>query len=124
MHFAAYSTGPSSIVLRGNTETTVNDHAEVIPELQNKSVISIVFGDYHNAALTADGHLYTWGAFSQGALGLGDPKDLPGGAPGGYPTEAARQRVLHGFHTNVPEVRTPTEVRFDHNDKRKRDKFW
>ena len=51
----------------------------VIPELQYKSVISVVLGDYHYGALTSTGKLLTWGAYSNGALGLGDPKDIEPG---------------------------------------------
>lgn len=97
--------------------------AEVIPELQYKSVISVVIGDYHNAALTADGKLYTWGAFSGGALGLGVPKDLPVGAPGGYQTVDQMNRARQGWNVPVPDVQKPTEVRFDHGDKEESQKF-
>ncbi|KLO11054.1 RCC1/BLIP-II protein [Schizopora paradoxa] len=113
-HFVAYSTGADSIVLRGSTETQQNSFAEIIPKLQYKSVISVVLGDYHNAALTADGKVYTWGAFSAGALGLGDPKDIIG-QPGGFVS-----RPLNGV---IQDVAVPTEVRFDHGLKKKKNQF-
>lgn len=45
----------------GNTGTDAASTPEVIPELQNKGVIAVVFGDYHFGALTEDGKLLTWG---------------------------------------------------------------
>lgn len=99
----AYSTGSSSIVLLGDTESTAGTQPKIIPELQHKSVISVNIGDYHNAALTAEGKLFTWGQYSSGALGLGDPSRLEHGAPGSF--------VGRG---TPPAVRRPTEVRFDH----------
>ena len=47
-HFVAYSTGSSSIVLVGDTDTKPDSRPKVIPQLQNKSIISVVIGDYHN----------------------------------------------------------------------------
>ncbi|EAU90514.2 hypothetical protein CC1G_00898 [Coprinopsis cinerea okayama7 len=114
-HFVAYSTGSSSIVLIGNTQTTPDSDPEIKPELQNRSVISVVVGDYHNAALTSTGKLFTWGQFSAGALGLGDPAKLQPGQPGGYGLDT-RRRV-------PPPVTTPTEVRFDHGLKKPKDRF-
>lgn len=68
----AYSTGAESIVLIGRNDISSQTPADLLPELQYKSVISVVLGDYHFAALTADGKLYTWGSYSDGALGLGN----------------------------------------------------
>ena len=65
----------------------------MIPSLQKRSVISVVLGDYHYAALTADGKLFSWGAFSKGALGLGDPYIIPVGQPGGYANEERMQLI-------------------------------
>ena len=95
---------------------------DVLPSLQYRSVISVVLGDYHFGALTSDGKLLTWGAFSKGALGLGDPVDIEPGQPGGFSTREQRLAVMdaHGFlpHT-PPDVREPTEVKFDHGLKNK-----
>lgn len=87
--------------------------------MQNKSIISVGLGDYHKTALTADGKLYTWGAFSHGALGLGKPENLPVGAPGGYGTQRQLDRARAGASPQVPEVETPTEVNFDHGEEKK-----
>ena len=81
----------------------------IIPELQNRSVISVVSDDSYFRALTSSGKLLTWGMSHWGGLGLGDPGKLPIGSPGGYATE--KQRVRPGL---LPEVTVPTEVRFDH----------
>ncbi|KAL7424224.1 hypothetical protein Q5752_001810 [Cryptotrichosporon argae] len=42
-----------------------------VPELEGKRVLQYVAGDYHSAALTTDGVLYTWGQNAHGQLGLG-----------------------------------------------------
>lgn len=125
LHFVAYSTGSSSIVLIGDTETTPASEPKIIPQLQNKSVISVVLGDYHNAALTAHGKLLTWGAYSNGALGLGDPLKLPPGTPGAFSTERELIAAQVGGRPRVhpPAVDIPTEVRFDHNNKKSKERF-
>ena len=119
----AYTHEENSIVLRGDADTTAESSVEVIPELQYKSIISVSLGDYHSAALTADGKLYTWGGYQMGALGLGDPTNLPPGAPGGYQTQQQLDRARQGYRVQVPDVNVPTEVRFDHGLKRKKDRF-
>ncbi|KAL0065178.1 hypothetical protein AAF712_007848 [Marasmius tenuissimus] len=122
-HFIAYSTGASSMVLMGDMGTTTDSQPQIIPELQNRSVISVVLGDYHSGALTADGKLLTWGAFSRGALGLGDPTRLEVGAPGGFATEDQRLRAVERHAGEPPAVEVPTEVRFDHKRKKPKDRF-
>ncbi|KAK1219651.1 hypothetical protein PQX77_017602 [Marasmius sp. AFHP31] len=122
-HFIAYSTGASSMVLMGDMGTTTESQPQIIPELQNRSVISVVLGDYHSGALTADGKLLTWGAFSKGALGLGDPTRLEVGAPGGFATEDQRLRAVERRAGEPPAVEVPTEVRFDHKRKKPKDRF-
>ncbi|GAA5849559.1 hypothetical protein JCM8547_000497 [Rhodosporidiobolus lusitaniae] len=63
-----------SIVLLGDRDWNEQKSPQVIPELQGLGVIKIAHGDYHNLALTSNGRLYSWGAFSAGALGLGHPR--------------------------------------------------
>ncbi|KAI1796783.1 RCC1/BLIP-II [Ganoderma leucocontextum] len=133
--FFAYSVGNTSSVLMGkhipaqsaNTQhhhPFINNFAPIIiPELQNQAVLSVVLGDYHYGALTATGKLITWGQFSKGALGLGDPMDIEAGQPGGFATEAGRLHAVNprfGLLGSPPDVRVPTEVRFDHGEERKR----
>ena len=104
----------------GDTDTTANTVPKIIPALQNKAVISVVLGDYHNAALTAGGKLLTWGAYSAGALGLGDPAVLEPGTPGAYAiVRGGEQRRRR----EPPAVQVPTEVRFDHGAKKPKDRF-
>ncbi|KZS90777.1 RCC1/BLIP-II protein [Sistotremastrum niveocremeum HHB9708] len=116
--FVAYSPGSSSIVLLSPhgeaAHTTANVHARIIGGLQNRSVISVHLGDYHYGALTSDGKLLTWGQFSTGALGLGDPAQLPVGAPGGYATEEEKANAVNSSWRffNPPNVETPSEVKF------------
>ena len=102
------------MVLKGEVETTPEALPMVIPELQNRSVISVVLGDYHFGALTSSGRLLTWGSYSRGALGLGDPGELPAGSPGGFAEEERRVRAQTLGHGSPPDVTVPSEVRFDH----------
>jgi SCF-associated factor 1 len=83
----------------------------------------VVLGDYHYGALTSTGRLLTWGAYSHGALGLGDPGSLPIGSPGGYRTEDQRQVSVDRRRGDPPRVDTPAEVRFDHKRKKPKDRF-
>ncbi|KAH9940813.1 RCC1/BLIP-II [Epithele typhae] len=136
--FFAYSVGESSVVLQGKGNDApaptpaphpnfLNNAAPtVIPTLQNQSVIAVVVGDYHYGALTSSGRLLSWGQFSRGALGLGDPVDLPLGSPGGYVTQQQRDQSVNGrwgVMQPPPDVSVPTEVRFDHGAKRSRSVF-
>jgi len=114
--FVAYSTGSSSIILMGDVDTRGDSQPKIKPELQNRSVISTVLGDYHSGALTIDGQLLTWGQYSHGALGLGMPTELPVGAPGGYRTEALlmQSRSSQWGPLEPPNVETPSPVSFNH----------
>ncbi|KIJ20926.1 hypothetical protein PAXINDRAFT_106772 [Paxillus involutus ATCC 200175] len=120
--FVAYSPGSSSVVLLGSNETNTDSEPRILPALQNRNVISVVLGDYHFGALTSTGKLLTWGQYSRGALGLGDPTTIEVGQPGGYPTEQLRQ-VARNRGVLPPPVMEPTEVRFDHGEKRSRKRF-
>ena len=107
----------------GSIETTNETPPTIVPELQNKSIISVVLGDYHFGALTSSGALYTWGAYSKGALGLGDPTKLDPGTPGGFLTEQQRQRAAINRFGTPPDVQVPSEVKFDHNLKKPTRRF-
>ena len=100
------------MVLKGRYSTTPETLPTIILGLQNRSVISVVSGNYHLGALTSSGTLLTWGKYSNGALGLGDPGKLPAGSPGGFAKE--EQRVRARSYILPPDVSVPTEVRFDH----------
>ena len=102
------------MVLKGGVETVPETLPTIIPELQNRSVISVIIGDFHFGALTSSGKLLTWGHYSRGALGLGDPGKLPAGSPGGFAEEEQRvqaEALGQGFPQDVV---VPSEVRFDH----------
>jgi SCF-associated factor 1 len=90
----------------------------VLPELQNRGVISIVLGDYHYGALLEDGKLLTWGQVN--GCGLGNPATLPVGVPGGFKTE---QDKIQNRRVLIPNIEVPTEVRFDHGLKERRESF-
>ena len=103
------------MVLKGEIETSPASLPIVIPELQNRSVISVVLGDYHFGALTSSGKLLTWGQYCKGALGLGDPGKLPPGSSGGFADEERRARAAANLGRGAPlDAATPSEVRFDH----------
>ena len=42
--------------------------------MQGKRIVCVSAGDWHNAAIAADGSLYIWGRGDCGQLGLGDDK--------------------------------------------------
>lgn len=107
----------------GSHETDPNTEPRVLPALQNRNVISVVLGDYHFGALTSTGKLLTWGQYSWGALGLGDPTEIEPGQPGGYRTEQQRQHASQWRVSIPPGVTEPTEVRFDHEEKRTKKRF-
>lgn len=108
----------------GDEDTRPGSLPKIIPSLQNKSVISVVLGDYHFGALTSTGKLLTWGAYSNGALGLGDPASLPLGTPGGFADVTRLARAREGImRQSPPDVDEPTEVRFDHGLKESKDMF-
>ncbi|KAG8925208.1 hypothetical protein FRC02_009856 [Tulasnella sp. 418] len=120
-YFVAYSPGVSSTVLMSFVKRQQGHLIERIERtihanLQNQDVILIVLGDYHFGALHGDGKLSTWGSYSKGALGLGDPVKLPVGAPGGFPTKEARDyaRDRSYYQSLEPaKVEHPSPVRFD-----------
>jgi len=99
-------------VLEGDDGTSATDNAKALPSLQNRGVISVVLGDYHWGALTSDGDFFTWGWFSHGALGLGDPFKRPPG-PGGFADEHARAQMNRNWYADsVVPVTEPTKVEF------------
>ena len=109
--FFAYS---SSVVLEGAYNTTPEMLPTIVPELQNRSVISVFCSPTHSGALTSSGKLLTWGNYYEGVLGLGDPGKLPVGSPGGYGREEQRARAQKYGYPQPWGVMVPTEVRFDH----------
>ncbi|KAH7927307.1 RCC1/BLIP-II [Leucogyrophana mollusca] len=121
--FVAYSPGPDSVVLMGFSDAHEHFQPTILPALQNNDIISVVLGDYHFGALTSTGKLLTWGAYSRGALGLGDPTTLEAGKPGGYRTEQLRRSAESNGGPYPTEVREPTEVSFNHGEKKKRRRF-
>ena len=79
-----------------------------LPSLQDKGVIQVALGDYHFAALTSKGEVYTWGEGSHGELGLGrtrwnrerraeEPRKVDFGIPGAF----AFAITSAGWHTGA-----------------------
>ena len=102
------------MVLEGAYNTTPEMLLTIVPELQNRSVISVFCSPTHSGALTSSGKLLTWGNYYGGALGLGDPGKLPVGSPGGYGREEQRARAQKYGYPQPWGVKVPMEVRFDH----------
>ena len=96
------------MVLKGKHDITPDTLPTIIPELQNRSAISVVRGSDHFGALTSSRKPLTWGKYRRGNLGLGDPAKLPAGSPGGY---AKEEQQDYGYPLDVT---VPTEVRLDH----------
>ena len=94
------------MVLMGKYKTIIEALPTIIPELQNRSVISVISGNNHLGALTSSGKLLTWGEYCLRNLDLGDPHMLPAGSPGGYTIDRA--------YESSPYVTVPIEVRFNH----------
>lgn len=136
--FTAYSTGAESVVLTGNIDVDPTGNLNValalgppfkpsiLPSLQapQNSVISVFLGDYHFGCLTSTGKLLTWGQFSKGALGLGDPLDIEAGQPGGYRNKNNKNNAERIMGTGLPPlepdpVQAPAEVRFDWQERKK-----
>ena len=102
------------MVLKGQSNTTPEMPPIIIPQLQNRSVISVIKHFEYSIALTSSGKLLTWGEYHMGSLGLGDPGKLPAGFPGGYEREEDKK-----YKGSPPNVTVPSEVRFDHGLKTK-----
>ncbi|GAA6019579.1 hypothetical protein JCM11491_001344 [Sporobolomyces phaffii] len=143
-HFAAYSVPSStdltsSLVLLGDSDWHEQSEPKLVRELQGLGVIKIAQGDYHNVALTSSGQLYSWGAFSGGALGLGHPvlSNTPLSATPSQTSSddrpgATRTRqppaLLPGFAPNRPRMNDrpraperidrPTRIEFDGDSRR------
>ncbi|KAG8953034.1 hypothetical protein FRC03_011940 [Tulasnella sp. 419] len=70
-----YSTGAfSTVIVAGMTMVRGGGrHMQrtILPELQNKNIISVTASEYHYAALDTNGTVYTWGTDLCGSLGLG-----------------------------------------------------
>ena len=63
------------------------------------------------------------GQYSTGALGLGDPANIEPGQPGGFLNQDHRQMALNRRRGEPPNVSVPTEVRFDHEEKTRKEMF-
>ena len=95
------------MVLHGLSSTTPEMFPHIIPVLYNRSVTSIVHSRDHFGALTSSGKLLTWGQYSKGALGLGDPNKTLTFFPG-------TTEQIQILNSEFQQVVVPSEVRFDH----------
>ncbi len=64
-----------------------------VPALRKAQVVCVCSGDWHNAAITADGRLYMWGRGDCGQLGHGDDRNR------WVPTELENFSVIHPDRT-------------------------
>jgi alpha-tubulin suppressor-like RCC1 family protein len=60
----------------GTGDTTYYTQPRMVQGLDHFSVADISAGGWHSLALSAEGHVYTWGRGEYGRLGLNDPKGL------------------------------------------------
>ena len=99
-----------SVVLLGDESS---ETPRVMADLQGRGVIKVAQGDYHWAALTQEGALFTWGAFSKGALGLGHPslRDTPLSDPEADAGGVSQRRPA-ALARPPAQIETPTRVRF------------
>ncbi|KAI9637852.1 regulator of chromosome condensation 1/beta-lactamase-inhibitor protein II [Dioszegia hungarica] len=73
----SYSTLPPSRVHHARlpnyslTGASAQFRPDPLPSLQGQGVIQVAIGDYHYAALTSRGEMWTWGQGAAGQLGLG-----------------------------------------------------
>ncbi|CAE6403869.1 unnamed protein product [Rhizoctonia solani] len=112
--FVVYSTVGSSVVLLGDVHDNPRS-PKIIPELQNRGVISVVLGDYHYCALTSSGELFSWGKYSNGALGLGSPRSSLDYTR--HTQFYAPPLMPHTHHGQPPQdAEVPTQVHFHHED--------
>ncbi|KAJ1307014.1 hypothetical protein OPQ81_007993 [Rhizoctonia solani] len=112
--FVVYSTVGSSVVLLGDDHNN-SQSPKIIPELQNRGVISVVLGDYHYCALTSRGELFSWGKYSNGALGLGRPTNPHGRTLRLY-NMTPQMMPYHFSHSPPQDAEVPTQVHFHHED--------
>ncbi len=71
-------TMPNDDTTSSSTNTNDDDVTSpnvLFPEMKNTKIITVSAGDYHSAAITNDGILYTWGRNNYGQLGLGNNID-------------------------------------------------
>jgi len=111
--FCVYSADVEPAILMGDRNMTAESSPLLKPSLQRQSIGSLVLGSSHHGLVTTDGSLLTWGRYNSGALGLGDPRKLLPGVPGGYAEERERERARKGEILEPPEVLDPSQVRFD-----------
>jgi hypothetical protein len=92
----------------GDMDTNEDSLPNIIPELQNRSVIDAVIGEFHYGALTADGQLLTWGNYPSESLGLGT---FSSGEF--YTTQSQAQELVWGPHQSARAF-APSPVHFNH----------
>lgn len=98
-------------VNRSSSEYPIDSFYPTLTDSMN--LPRIAFGDYHTLALTSSGQIYSWGAFSAGALGLGHPSLL------NTPLSAVPQvTAVRGFNARQlpPSVARPTLIQFPGDD--------
>jgi alpha-tubulin suppressor-like RCC1 family protein len=69
--YRLFSTGFNRYGRLGHGDEKEISKFTLIMSLRNKKIIDAQCGYFHTAAVTKDGHLYSWGYGNQGRLGLG-----------------------------------------------------
>jgi SCF-associated factor 1 len=86
----------------------------ILTPLLDHAVTSIASGTLHNIATTTSGKILSWGSTLDGALGLGDPRRLSPGSPGGFDNDEELRIARRNYQYDPPpDVEIPTEIKFD-----------
>lgn len=75
LYYLIYLSRTSSLISTCLNTYIQNSHQLSLNKLAGFEVIDIACGGAHSAAITASGHLYTWGKGRYGRLGHGDSED-------------------------------------------------
>jgi regulator of chromosome condensation len=73
----------------------------IVALLQSQKITRVMCGGLHSAAITSDGHVYTWGCNDDGALGRDGDENLPARVEGFGPSRRAVLAVGGDSHTAV-----------------------
>ncbi|KAF9159177.1 hypothetical protein DFQ26_006839 [Actinomortierella ambigua] len=118
--FAVFHQGVP-IVLLGHRQAQSATSPTVLSRLldQNRPC-ALALGDYHQALLTDDGLLRTWGGFAEGALGQGDLRqDVPVPTPvlgGGLCRRFVFRVALAGWQSGCLAIELPEEEEEEEKD--------
>ncbi|CAO3612467.1 unnamed protein product [Cunninghamella blakesleeana] len=91
-NFAVYTLDGE--VLTGKQDDSFDEYPK---KISNQGICKVSFGDYHFGALTNNGKLLTWGAFSAGAVGHGEVPENEKDVVLDYPKEVEALSHMYAF---------------------------